>query len=123
MSAIDDLSRLQHILEAAQKALRYTENRKRADLDSDELLGLGLVRLLEIIGEAAWGISENLRKRYPEVSWRQMAGMRDHLIHGYFNVNNDLVWETITVEMPPLIARIKAVIKKETRMHLPSYIP
>ncbi|MGP8080339.1 MAG: hypothetical protein ACLPVI_07495 [Dehalococcoidales bacterium] len=53
MPVIDDVSRLQHILEAAEKARRYTKNRKRVDLDTDELLGLGLIRLLEIIGEAA----------------------------------------------------------------------
>ncbi|MGP8080340.1 MAG: DUF86 domain-containing protein [Dehalococcoidales bacterium] len=60
-------------------------------------------------------MSENLRRKYPEIAWRQMAGMRNRLIHGYFDVNNDLVWETVTLELPPLIARIKAVIKKETK--------
>ena len=113
MPVIDDVSRLQHILEAAQKAVRYTKTRKRVDLDTDELLALGLIRLLEIIGEAAWGISEDLRRRYPEIAWRQMSGMCNHLIHGYFDVDNDLVWETVTIELPPLITQIKAVIKKE----------
>jgi uncharacterized protein with HEPN domain len=113
MPVIDDASRLQHLLEAAQKAVRYTKNRKRADLNSDELLGLGLIRLLEIIGEAAWGISDNIRSKYPEIAWRQMSDMRNRLIHGYFDVNNDLVWETVTLELPPLITQIKAVIKDE----------
>jgi uncharacterized protein with HEPN domain len=115
MSIIDDASRLQHILEAAQKAVRYTKNRQRADLDADELLGLGLIRLLEIIGEAAWGVSEQLRDKYPGIAWRQMAGMRNRLIHGYFDVNNDLVWETVTIELPPLITQIKSAIKKESK--------
>ena len=115
MPVIDDASRLQLILEAAQKAVRYTKNRKRNDLDTDELLGLGLIRLLEIIGEAAWGISDSLRNKHPEIAWRQMANMRNRLIHGYFDVNNDLVWETVTLELPPLIAQIKAVIKKEIK--------
>jgi len=115
MPVIDDFSRLKHIRDAAQKAVRHTKNRKRADLDSDELLGLALIRLLEIIGEASWGISENLRRRYPEITWRQMINMRNRLIHGYFDVNNDLVWETVTRELPPLITHIKAVIRKESR--------
>jgi uncharacterized protein with HEPN domain len=115
MPVIDDASCLQHILEAAQKAVTYTKGRKRADLDDDELLGLGLIRLLEIIGAAAWGISEKLRNLYPEIAWRQMANMRNRLIHGYFDVNNDLVWETVTKELPPLITKIKAVIKKEAK--------
>ena len=115
MPIIDDASRLQHILEAAQKAVRYTKNRQRADLDADELLGLGLIRLLEIIGEAAWGVSEQLRDKYPGIAWRQMAGMRNRLIHGYFDVNNDLVWDTVTLELPPLITQIKSAIKKESK--------
>ena len=115
MPVIDDASRLQHIMEAAQKAVRHTKKRKRADLDTDELLGLALIRLLEIIGEAAWGTSESLRNRYPGIAWRQMSNMRNRLIHGYFDVNNDLVWETVTLELPPLIAQIKAIIKKEIK--------
>jgi uncharacterized protein with HEPN domain len=115
MPVIDDASRLQHILEAAQRTVRHTKNRKRVDLDNDELLGLALIRLLEIIGEAAWGISENLRNRYPDIAWRQMANMRNRVIHGYFDVNNDLVWETVTAELPPLIAMIEAVIKNEAK--------
>jgi uncharacterized protein with HEPN domain len=115
MPVIDDASRLQHILEAAQRTVRHTKNRKQVDLDNDELLGLALIRLLEIIGEAAWGISENLRNRYPDIAWRQMANMRNRLIHGYFDVNNDLVWKTVTAELPPLIAMIEAVIKNEAK--------
>jgi uncharacterized protein with HEPN domain len=115
VSVIDDASRLQHILDAAQRAVHHTNNRKRPDLDTDELLGLALIRLLEIIGEAAWGISNSLRNKYPDIAWRQMSNMRNRLIHGYFDVNNDLVWETVTKELPPLIAQIKAVIKKETK--------
>jgi uncharacterized protein with HEPN domain len=115
MPVIDDASRLQHILEAAQRTVRHTKNRKQVDLDNDELLGLALIRLLEIIGEAAWGISENLRNRYPDIAWRQMANMRNRLIHGYFDVNNDLVWKTVTAELPPLITMIEAVIKNEAK--------
>lgn len=114
MPVIDDISRLQYILDAAQRAVRHTKGKKRSDLDRDDLLGLALIRLLEISGEAAWGISEKLRDRYPEIEWRQMANMRNRLIHGNFEVNNDLVWETVITELPPLIARIKAVIKKES---------
>ncbi len=115
MPVIDDISRLQHILDAAQRAVRHTKGRKRTDLDKDDLLGLALIRLLEIIGEAAWGISDTLRARYPEIAWRQMTNMRNRLIHGYFDVNNDLVWETVTTELPSLITQIKAVIKKESK--------
>lgn len=115
MPVIDDASRLQHILDAAQRAVQYIRGKKRADLDKDDLLSLALIRLLEIIGEAAWGISDTLRAKYPEIAWRQMAGMRNRLIHGYFDVNNDLVWETVRTELPPLIKMVKSVIRKESK--------
>jgi uncharacterized protein with HEPN domain len=115
MPVVDDVSRLHHILDAAQRAVRHTKGKKRSDLEKDDLLGLAIIRLLEIIGEAAWGISDGLRARYPEIAWRQMSNMRNRLIHGYFDVNNDLVWETVTAELPPLIIQIKAVLKKEEK--------
>ncbi len=114
MPIIDDFPRLHHILDAAQRARGHLKGKKRADLDEDDLLGLGLIRLLEIIGEAAWGISEELRAKYPEIAWRQMSSMRNRLIHGYFDVNYDLVWETVMAELPPLMRQIKGVLKKET---------
>jgi len=61
MPVVDDISRINHIIEASEKALKITKSRKRSDLDEDEVLGLALVRLLEIIGEAAWRISERMR--------------------------------------------------------------
>ena len=76
MPPVDDASRIHHIIEASERALEFTNGRKRSDLDKDVMLGLALVRLLEIIGEAAWGISETLRSRYPEIAWRDMAAMR-----------------------------------------------
>jgi len=106
---------LQHILDAAQRAVRHTKSKKRSDLGKDDLFGLALIRLLEIIGEAAGGISDKLRAKYPEIAWRQMANMRHRLIHGYFDVNNDLVWETVISELPLLIVQIKSVIKKESK--------
>jgi uncharacterized protein with HEPN domain len=69
--------------------------------------------LLEIIGEAARGLSPVIQNRYPEIPWRQMAGMRNRLIHGYFDVDPDLIWQTVTVELPPLVRQIKRIIKQE----------
>lgn len=113
MTQRDDISRLRHILDAAQQALRFTQGKERQALDADDLLRLALVRLLEIIGEASRGISDELCARYPDVAWRQMAAMRNRLIHGYFEVNYDLVWETITTELPLLISQLQHVLKEE----------
>ncbi len=86
-----DAVRLRHILDAAREAVAFTEGRSRSDLDADHMLSLALVRLLEIIGEAARGVSGAFRDAHPEVAWGKMAGMRDRLIHGYFDVNLDVI--------------------------------
>ncbi|MDD4859571.1 MAG: DUF86 domain-containing protein [Dehalococcoidales bacterium] len=112
MPVVDDVSRLQHIIEATRKAQEFVKGKNRSDLDTDAMLSLALVRLLEIIGEAAWGISEKLRSKYPEIPWRAMTGMRNRLIHGYFDVNLDVVWDTVTTELPPLVAQMQKVLNK-----------
>ena len=91
----NDLVRLRHILDAAREAVDYSRNRTRQDLEADRLLNLSLVRLLEAIGEAAKGISPSLRADHSEIAWDKMAGMRDRLIHGYFDVSLDVVWRTV----------------------------
>jgi uncharacterized protein with HEPN domain len=72
-----DAVRLRHILDTARQALAFIKERSRADLETDPMLSLALVRLLEIIGEASRGTSEELRQAHPEVAWSRMAGMRD----------------------------------------------
>ena len=80
---VSDAVRLRHILDAAREATAFVKGRSRADLDADHMLSLALVRLLEIIGEAARGVSGSIREAHPELAWSKMAGMRDRLIHGY----------------------------------------
>jgi uncharacterized protein with HEPN domain len=63
------------------------------------MLNLSLVRLLEIVGEAAHGLSQESRDAHPKTPWKKIAGMRDRLIHGYFDVNLDIVWQTVTQEL------------------------
>jgi len=97
-----DEVRLRHMLDATNKAIAFTRSRTRADLDADEQLQLAVVRLIEIIGEAAKHISEETQRRAPSVPWAQIAGTRDRLIHGYFDVNLDVVWTIVTNDLPPL---------------------
>ena len=107
---VNDAVRLRHILDAAREALAFVEGRSRADLEANHMLSLALVRLLEIIGEAARGVSESVRQANPEVDWNKMTGMRDRLIHGYFDINLDIVWETVTQDLPMLISRVKRIV-------------
>jgi uncharacterized protein with HEPN domain len=113
MPPIDDAARLSHILEAARKATSFTKGRRRSDLDTDEMLPLALLRLLEVMGEAAGDLSGSFCQAHPAIPWRQMAGMRNRLIHGYFDVDLDLVWQTVTAELPPLVIELKRIAKQE----------
>ncbi|MHC4172476.1 MAG: HepT-like ribonuclease domain-containing protein [Planctomycetota bacterium] len=106
----DDSVRIRHILDAAREAIAFAKDRTRADLDIDRKLNLSLVRLLEIIGEAARGISQEFRDSYPALPWKTMIGMRDRLIYAYFDVNLDVVWQTVTEDLPPLIAQLEKIV-------------
>src|SRR4030042_1350508 len=109
----NDETRLRHILDAVREAVAFSEGRSRSDLDKNRMLSLSLVRLLEIIGEASRGISEEIRLAHLEIAWKKMTGMRDRLIHGYFDVNLDVVWETVTQDLPPLIAQLEKLLASE----------
>lgn len=79
------------------------------------MLSLALIRLLEIIGQAAKGVSLEYRMNHPNIAWKNMTGMRDRLIHGYFDVDLDIVWETVTKDLPPLIAQLEPLLAEKAR--------
>ena len=106
-----DLIRLRHMWEAAREAVGYAALRSRQDLDADRPLQHSLVRPLQIIGEAAGTVSEPFRAKHPEIPWRAMVGMRNRLVHAYFDVDLDVVWRTVKEELPELIAQIEPILK------------
>ncbi|MGI8824603.1 MAG: HepT-like ribonuclease domain-containing protein [Chloroflexota bacterium] len=113
MTQIDDPTRVRYMLDAARHVHELIEGRIRQDLDTDYVLGLALVRLLEILGEATRGVSPDLRARYPDVPWRQIFGLRNRVIHAYFNVDFDIVWRVGTKELEPLVARLESATRAE----------
>ncbi len=94
------------MLDYAMEAVELVRGRTRGDLDRDRLLNLGLTRLVEVIGEAASRVPADLRARIPEIEWRRAKGMRNRLIHGYDDVDFDVLWNTIGEDLPPLIRAV-----------------
>jgi uncharacterized protein with HEPN domain len=106
----DDVVRLRHMLDAAQKAQQLIKGRSRAEIERDETLTLALVRLLEIIGEAAKNVSPETRQRRQEIPWKEIAGTRDRLIHGYFDVDWNVLWDILSADLPPLISALESAL-------------
>src|SRR5919199_4989523 len=105
-----DVVRMRHMLEAATKALAYTRGHERSILDTDEMRALAVVRLLKIVGEAGRAVSDQTCARYPRIPWRQIAGTRDRLIHGYEAVDLDIVWAIVTADLPALVAELERAL-------------
>jgi uncharacterized protein with HEPN domain len=109
----DDLQRLRDIETACAKIVRHTEGRGRDEVFADELRFDGILLNLHIIGEAVKSLSEDLRLRYIDVPWRRIAGMRDFISHVYFGIDLHIVWDTVTRDVPELLARIREIIELE----------
>ncbi|MHB9052382.1 MAG: HepT-like ribonuclease domain-containing protein [Thermoleophilia bacterium] len=107
MTLHDDDMRLRHMLDYSHEALELVKNRRRSDLDNDRVLELALVRLLEIIGEAASRVSEEGRERNPEIPWPQIISLRNRLIHGYDSIDMDVLWEILQGDLPALISKLE----------------
>jgi uncharacterized protein with HEPN domain len=106
----EDKIRLQHMLDAALEIQQYMQSSTRKDLNLDRKLVHSLVRLLEIIGEAANQVSKELRDNVPEIPWPVLIGMRNRLIHAYFSINLDVVWSTSTEDIPSFITELKTLL-------------
>lgn len=103
----DDRWRVAHMIEAAEHALAFTAGRSRADLDSDVMLRLALTRAVEILGEAASQVSEAGRNELSDIPWPRIVGMRNRIVHAYFDINLDILWDTLQLDLPPLLAQLK----------------
>jgi len=102
--------RLRHMLDHAMEAMSIVQGKKRSDLNSDRMMELSLVRLVEIIGEAAARVGTESREKYPSIPWLEIVGMRNRLIHGYDAVDLDVLWDTIIDDLPPLIDELKKIL-------------
>ena len=112
MPKTEDIVRLRHMLDAAGKELEFTKTCTRTDFDKDEKLTLAVVRLLEILGEAAKNVSEQCQQQYTAIPWRQIAGTRDRLIHGYFDIDINIIWKIVSDDVPCLVEQLKQALSE-----------
>ena len=105
----DERVRVLQMRYAARKAQEFLSGRTREGLDTNEMLALAMVRLLEIISEAAKNVPPEIREAHSQISWSLVARTREPLAHGYFDISLDRVWEMVTNDLPPLIKELEAI--------------
>jgi len=113
MTQHDDIVRLQHMLEHAREAVAMIESKDRTNLQRERMLELSLIRLIEVVGEAAARVTPEGQEKYPSIPWSQVVSMRNRLIHGYDQVDLNILWDTIEDDLPPLIAEIEKILGSE----------
>ncbi len=109
----DDAVSLRQMLDFACEAASLAQQHTRAEVDSDRVLGLALLQLLLLLGEAASRVSPERRARHPDIPWGQIVALRNRLIHGYDVIDYDILWKIITSDLPPLIASLEKAASAE----------
>ena len=105
-----DRIRVVHMLEALKEALSFVKGKSKNDFDLDRQLQMAVVREIEIIGEAASKVSGLTRSRHPHIPWVKIANMRNHLAHVYFDIDLDIVWSTLNVNLPLLAEELQKIL-------------
>lgn len=110
MSRHESLVRLRHMLDHAREAVAMAKGKTRDSLYTDRMLNLALVRLLEIVGEAASRTPPEERAQYGDIPWPGIVGLRNRLIHGYDSVDFEILWQIINHDLPTLIVALEQIV-------------
>jgi len=105
----DDNVRLKNMRDTAYKVIKFAEGHSREDLNTNQILTSALIREIGVIGEAAARVSTEKRDQLKEIPWKSIIGMRNRLIHDYDEIDLDLLWETITKDIPELIEKLESI--------------
>ena len=98
---------------AARKAVSFTEGMSFADFERDERTVFSATKAVEIVGEAAAQVSRDVRQAHPDIPWRDIIAMRNRLVHAYFEINLEVVWQTVRHDLPELIAQLEPLVPPE----------
>jgi uncharacterized protein with HEPN domain len=110
MTLHDDTVALRHMRDHIAEAIELAKDQSRDYLDTDRVFALALTKLVEIIGEAAARISEEMREAHDHIPWRPIIGTRNRLIHGYDSVDYDILWQVVDRELPVLLGQIDSLL-------------
>ena len=108
-----DKSRLEHMLQAIERIRRYTKGKTFDDFIADDMMYYAVVKNIEILGEASNMLTEEFRESHPQTPWKQVNGMRNYIVHEYFQVDNNVVWDVITNDLPLLEQQVIGYINEE----------
>lgn len=117
----EDSGRLEDMLAASQDALGFAAGRTEAELETDRMLFLALVKALEIIGEAASRLSPETREQYPQIEWSAIIGMRNILVHAYGSIDSAELWKTIQSDLPSLVPKLENILAIEDDSEAPPF--
>lgn len=115
MSKHTNLPFLKHILDAVEDIESSIKSITKGKLKKNKDIKDATIRRIEVIGEAVKNISKELKIKYPEVEWKKIAGSRDVMIHAYFNVDLDVVWNIAKIDLPVLKKQIQQILEAETK--------
>jgi uncharacterized protein with HEPN domain len=109
----EDSVYLGHMLDMTRRVNEITRSNKRGDYDADDILRMGLTHLVQVIGEAARRVSSDFQKQHPEIPWRQIIGMRHRIVHDYMRVDEDVLWQVVSSDLPALLPILEKLMPED----------
>lgn len=109
----DDMVYLGHMLDTAKEAQTLIQGKDRKAFDTDRALRLALAHLIQTLGEAARQVSEKIQKEHSEIPWEEVIGMRHKIVHDYMAIDEDIVWQVVTIDLPALIIGLEGIIGQD----------
>jgi len=105
-----DKERLNHMIEAIDNIFEFVNNKSFSDYVDDKMLRFAVIKNLEIVGEAAYLLTKEFKTHHPSIEWLDIVGMRHTLVHGYYQIKDEIIWATIETELSPLKEKISEIL-------------